>query len=64
MIFPPLLKKGRWAGFAHSVSDTLTFDTFYQKHRLYSCGTKPQHSGNHWCLQLHDDISMRTPMSS
>ena len=22
---------------------------FYQKRRLCCCGTKPQHSGNHWC---------------
>ena len=28
---------------------------FYQKLRLCSCGTKPQHSGNHWCLQLCDE---------
>ena len=37
---------------------------FYQKLRLCSCGTKPQHSRNHWCLLLHDYVSMRTPMSS
>ena len=37
---------------------------FYQKLRLCSCGTKPQHSRNHWCIQLCDDLSMRTPMSS
>ena len=37
---------------------------FYQRLRLCSCGTKPQHSRNHWCQQLRDDITMRTPMSS
>ena len=37
---------------------------FYQKLRLCSCGTKPLHSRNHQCLRLHDDVSMRTPMSS
>ena len=37
---------------------------FYQKLRLCSCGTKPYHSRNHWYQQLHDDIRMRTPMSS
>ena len=36
---------------------------FYQKLRLCSCGTKPQHSRNHWYLQLRDDVSIRTPMS-
>ena len=33
---------------------------FLSKTRLCSCGTKPQHSGNPWYLQLHDDIIMRT----
>ena len=37
---------------------------FYQGHRLCSCSTKPQHSGNHQCRRLHDDGIMRTPMSS
>ena len=37
---------------------------FYQRLRLCSCGTKPQHSGNHRCRGLHDDVIMRTPMSS
>ena len=37
---------------------------FYQSLRLCSCGTKPQHSGNHQCRRLHDDIIMRTPMTS
>ena len=37
---------------------------FYQRLRLCSCGTKPQHSGNHQCQQLRDDVIMRTPMSS
>ena len=36
---------------------------FYQQLRLCFCGTKPQHSGNHWCGQLCDDVIMRTPMS-
>ena len=39
-------------------------DTYYQILRLCSCGTKPQHSGNHWCRRLHDDVIIRTPMSS
>ena len=33
---------------------------FYQKLRICSCGTKPQHSRNHQYLQLHDDVIMRT----
>ena len=39
-------------------------ETFLSKSKLCSCGTKPQHSGNHQYLQLHDDVSMRTPMPS
>ena len=34
------------------------------KLRLCSCGTKPQHSRNHWYQRLCNDIIMRTPMSS
>ena len=41
---------------------------FYQRLRLFSCGTKPQHSENHhfvmtssWEPQCHHDIIMRTP---
>ena len=37
---------------------------FYQRPRLCSCGTKPQHSRNHQCQQLCDDVLMRTPISS
>ena len=33
---------------------------FYQKLRVCSCGTKPQHCRNHQCPQLRDDIIMRT----
>ena len=47
-----------------SIRIALTLVTcFYQKLRLCSCGTKPQHSGSHQYQWLHDDIIMRTPMS-
>ena len=42
----------------------LNGDTFLSKTKLCACDTKPQHSRNRHYLQLHDDVSMRTPLSS